>query len=236
MRHGVNGETTATVVVTGGTGALGRAVLRAFFEVGDRVTAAWLVASERDEVASLFAPELADGRLELVEADVAEAKGAAEVARVAGPARALVNGVGGFEGGLPVHEADLEVWDRMYRINVRTAVAMSRAVLPGMFQRGHGAIINIGAQAAAAPPARLAAYSASKAAVVNLTRSLHAEAGDAGIRVNAVIPTTIDTPANRKAMPEADPSTWTPPSRVAEVIVWLASDRAATVRGGMIPV
>lgn len=232
----MNGEAAASVVVTGGTGALGRAVLRAFLDAGDRVTAAWLVAAERDEVAQLFAPELADGRLELVEADVAEARGAAEVALAAGPASALVNGVGGFEGGLPVHEADLEVWDRMYRINVRTAVAMSRAVLPGMFQRGHGAIINIGAQAAAAPPARLAAYSASKAAVVNLTRSLHAEAGDAGIRVNAVIPTTIDTPANRKAMPEADPSTWTPPSRVAEVIVWLASDRAATVRGGMIPV
>ncbi len=232
----MNGEAAASVVVTGGTGALGRAVLRAFLDAGDRVTAAWLVAAERDEVAQLFAPELADGRLELVEADVAEARGAAEVARAAGPANALVNGVGGFEGGLPVHEADLEAWDRMYRINVRTAVAMSRAVLPGMLERGQGAIINVGAQAAAAPPAGLGAYAASKAAVMNLTRSLDAEAGHRGIRVNAVIPTTIDTPANRKAMPEADPSNWTPPSRIAQVIVWLAGDRGATVRGGMIPV
>ena len=232
----MSAEASAPVVVTGGTGALGRGVLRAFLDAGEPVTAAWLVASERDEVAAQFATELATGRLTLVEADVAESSGAAEVARIAGPAATLVNGVGGFEGGLPLHETELEAWDRMYRINVRTAVAMSRAVLPGMLERGHGAIINVGAQAGAAPPAGLAAYAASKAAVMNLTRSLHAEASARGIRVNAVIPTTIDTPANRKAMPEADPSAWTPPSRIAEVIVWLAGDQGATVRGGLIPV
>lgn len=225
-----------SVVVTGGTGALGRAVVGAFLEAGDRVTAPWLIESERDEVSSLFATELEQGRLELIEADVAEASEATRVALLAGPTRALVNGVGGFEGGLPVHETDLESWDRMFRINLRTAVAMSRAVLPGMLERGEGAIINIAAQAAAAPPAGLGAYSASKAAVASLTRSLHAESSARGIRVNAVVPTTIDTPANRAAMPDTNPSAWTPPARIAAVIVWLASEQARAVRGGLVPV
>jgi len=135
-----------------------------------------------------------------------------------------------------LHETDLALWDRLYRMNVRTAVAMSRAVAPGMIARGGGAIVNVAAQAALDAPPGIAAYAASKAAVALLTRSLQAELGEHGVRVNAVVPTTIDTPANREAMPDADFSAWTPTERIARVVAWLASEDAAAVRGGLVPV
>lgn len=222
------------VIVTGGTGALGRAVVAAFLDAGDRVTVPWVVKAERDEVSRLFAN--AGDRLQLLEADVAEESGAAEVARAAGGAEVLVNGVGGFAGGTPLHETGLDVWDRMYRMNVRTAAAMSRAVLPAMLQAGSGAVLFVASQAAHDRPATLAAYSASKAAIMVLTQTLQREVAARGIRVNAVVPTTIDTPANRVAMPDADFTAWTAPAEIARVLFWLASDAARTVRGGLIPV
>ncbi len=222
--------------MTGGTGGLGRAVVAAFLEAGDRVVVPWIVATERDEVSRLWAQEVEAERVGLVEADVAEEAGAAEVARTAGAVSVLVNGVGGFEGGTPLAETDLTAFDRMYRINLRSAVAMTRAVLPAMRMGGAGAIINVAAAAAFDPPPGLAAYSAAKAAVASLTRTLHAELAGDGVRVNAVVPTTIDTPANRAAMPDADFSAWTSPARIARVILWLAGDEASSVRGGLIPV
>jgi NAD(P)-dependent dehydrogenase (short-subunit alcohol dehydrogenase family) len=147
-----------------------------------------------------------------------------------------VNGVGGFSGGEPVHETELETWDRMYRMNVRTAVALSRAVIPGMLARRSGAILNVASRAALDRPAGLAAYAAAKSAVIVLTETLQKELAGHGVRVNAVLPTTIDTPANRVAMPGADFLQWTAPARIAEVLVWLASPAGATVRGGLIPV
>jgi len=225
-----------TVIVTGGTGALGRAVVRRFLAHGDRVVAPWIVAAERDAIASDEADALGSGALGLVECDLAEEASAAELARRAAPVDVLVNGVGGFAGGPPVYETGLDVWDRMYRMNVRTAVAMCRAVVPGMRERGHGAILLVASRAACDRPAGLAAYSASKAGVMVLTETLQREVADTDIRVNAVVPTTIDTPANRDAMPDADFSSWTAPARIAEVMLWLASDAASAVRGGSIPV
>lgn len=224
------------VIVTGGTGALGRAVVSRFLDAKDRVAVPWVVKRERDAIEAEEGAALAAGLLVLVEADIAEESGARAVAAALPEARVLVNGVGGFAGGPPLHETDLEVWDRMFRINVRTAAAMSRAVLPGMLARGQGAIVNIAARAAFDRPAGLAAYSASKAAVVALTESLQKEVQSRGVRVNAIVPTTIDTPANRAAMPSADFSLWTPPAKIAEVIFWLASDAAATVCGALVPV
>jgi len=109
-------------------------------------------------------------------------------------------------------------------------------VLPGMLARGRGAIVNIAANAALDPPAGMSAYVSSKAALVAMTRSLAREVGPRGVRVNAVLPTTIDTPANRAAMPDADFSQWTRPESIAAVIHWLASDAAAAVRGALVPV
>lgn len=224
------------VVVTGGTGALGREIAAAFLEAGDRIFVPWIAKSERDAVAERFASAVADGRLSLFEADVAEAHGAAELARQARTARVLVAAAGGFAGGSPVHETELEVWDRMLRLNLRTAVSATRALLPGMLERRDGVVIYVSSQAARRRPAGIAAYAASKAGLVVLTEALQKEVADRGVRVNAVAPDTIDTPANRRAMPDADPSTWTPPGHIAEVVRWLASDAAATVRGAVIPV
>jgi NAD(P)-dependent dehydrogenase (short-subunit alcohol dehydrogenase family) len=224
------------VIVTGGTGALGRKVADAFLDAGERVVVPWIVKDEREEIAAAKASALDSGKLVLVEADVAEDSGAAEVARAAGEVDVLVNGVGGFGGGTPVAETDLELWDHLYRINVRTAVAMSRAVIPGMQARGAGSILLVASQAARDCPAGIAAYSAAKAGVIALVQSLHNELGASGVRVNAVVPTTIDTPANRAGMPDADFSTWTPPAEIARVLLWLASDNAATVRGALVPV
>ena len=227
---------TRNVLVSGGTGALGRAVVRAFLESGDRVAVPWIVAGERDAVQRDFAEALRTGRLALVEADVSDAQGAAAAAKATEPVAVLVNGAGGFAGGTPVWDTDLETWDAMYRINLRTAVALARAVLPGMRERGAGALVNVASQAAFARPATLAAYSASKAGVVVLTETLARELEGTRVRVNAVVPSTIDTPANRRAMPDADWSRWTPPDAIARVVLWLASEAAATVRGALVPV
>jgi NAD(P)-dependent dehydrogenase (short-subunit alcohol dehydrogenase family) len=218
-----------SVIVTGGTGALGRKVVEAFLAAGDRVTVPWIVEQEAAELGG-------HERLVLVEADVAEEAGAAQVVAVSGRVDVLVNGVGGFGGGADVHETELELWDKLYRMNVRSAAAMSRAALPCMLEAGAGVIINIASRAADDCPAGIAAYSASKAAVAALTRSLHSEVSERGVRVNAVVPTTIDTPANRVAMPDADFSSWTPPEEIARVMLWLAGDEGRTVRGGLIPV
>jgi NAD(P)-dependent dehydrogenase (short-subunit alcohol dehydrogenase family) len=113
---------------------------------------------------------------------------------------------------------------------------MSRAVLPGMLARGRGAIVNVASRAAFDRPAGLAAYSAAKAAIVVLTETLQREVAARGVRVNAVVPTTIDTPANRAAMPDADFSTWTRPEQIAAAVLWLASDAATAVRGALVPV
>jgi NAD(P)-dependent dehydrogenase (short-subunit alcohol dehydrogenase family) len=224
------------VIVTGGSGALGRAVVARFLGAGDRVLVPWILKAERDAIEAEEHAALEDGRLVLIEADLAEEAGARVAAAALPDAAALLNGVGGFLGGTPVLETELEVWDRMFRMNVRTAVAMSRAVLPGMLARRHGAIVNIASRAAFDRPAGLAAYASAKAAIVVLTETLQREVQAHGVRVNAVVPTTIDTPANRAAMPDADFSLWTSPARIADVIHWLASDASASVRGGLIPV
>jgi NAD(P)-dependent dehydrogenase (short-subunit alcohol dehydrogenase family) len=223
-----------SVVVTGGTGGLGQSVVEAFLAEGDRVCVPWIAAQESERMRSRFAPAVAQARLLLVQADVADEKGAAEVVTAAGDLAVLVNGVGGFEAGAH-HETPLETWDRMYRLNVRAAAAMTRAALPRMLTRGRGAIVNVAANAALDPPGGLGAYVASKAALVAFSRSLAREVPP-GLRVNAVLPTTIDTPANRAAMPDADFSRWTTPERIAAVIRWLASDAASAVRGALVPV
>jgi NAD(P)-dependent dehydrogenase (short-subunit alcohol dehydrogenase family) len=225
-----------TVVATGGTGALGRAVVDAFLALGDRVVVPWILKEERDEALSRWRRELDAGLAVLVEADLAEDVDARELARVAGAAEVLVNGIGGFAGGDAFVDTPLELWDRMYRMNVRTAVAATRALLPAMLAARRGVVINVASQAARNRPPTIAAYAASKAAIVVLTESLQKEVANAGIRVCAVAPDTIDTPANRRAMPEADFSRWTPPERIAQTIAWLASDAASTVRGAIVPV
>jgi NAD(P)-dependent dehydrogenase (short-subunit alcohol dehydrogenase family) len=148
----------------------------------------------------------------------------------------LVNAVGGWQGGQPVHETSLETWDSLVTLNARSAFALSRAVVPHMLARGAGRIVHVAARAGLEGTARSAAYSASKSAVVRLTESLAAELKNEGITANCVLPGTIDTPQNRTAMPRADHSRWVPPEAIAGVILFLASDAAWPVSGAAVPV
>ena len=224
-----------SVIVTGGTGGLGGAVVRAFLASGDRVVVPWIVAHESERMKEQFADALRAQQLTLIAADIAELDGARSVANAAGDLAVLVNGAGGFAAGAH-HETDLSVWDYLFRLNVRAAASMTQAALPLFFARGGGAIVNVAANAALDPPAGLGAYVASKAALIAFTRSLAREVAGRGVRVNAVLPTTIDTPANRAAMSDADFSLWTTPEQIAAVIHWLASDAASAVRGALVPV
>ncbi|MBM3488682.1 MAG: SDR family oxidoreductase, partial [Alphaproteobacteria bacterium] len=148
----------------------------------------------------------------------------------------VVNTVGGFRGGRNVADEDLATWDQLFAINLRTALNMVRAALPGMIGRGGGRIVNIGAGAALAGIGGLAAYGAAKSAVMRLTESLGAETRGTGVTVNAVVPSIIDTPENRAAMPEADVRTWVSPAAIADVIIFLASPRSRAITGANIPV
>jgi len=225
-----------TILVTGGTGALGTAVLRELLGSGARVVSTWIAPERRDRVSEeLGSQEL----LELVEADLTTDDGprAAVEAAVSGPPlAALVNLVGGFAAGGRAHEAPPDEIERMLELNLMTAYRATRAALPAMLQQGGGSIVCVGAKAALEPFSGAAGYIASKAAVIAFVRALAAEYRDDGIRANAVLPSVIDTPANREAMPDADQSKWVPPVEIARVIRFLCSPDSTPTSGAAIPV
>lgn len=214
------------ILISGAGGGLGGVVLQAFLDRGAAVVA---VGTPREGSPSSDA-------VVWVPADLTVAAGAAELARIAGPVDALVHLVGGFAGGDPVEKTADEVWTRMLDLNLNTAFYLIRAVLPGMRSRGRGRIIAAGSRTGLEPAAGLGAYGVSKAALNALIRTTALETKAAGITVNAVLPSVIDTPANRKAMPSADHSRWVRPESIAAVICWLAGDEAADVSGALIPV
>jgi NAD(P)-dependent dehydrogenase (short-subunit alcohol dehydrogenase family) len=148
----------------------------------------------------------------------------------------LVNIAGGYKPGKPVAEIEDSELDFMFNLNARSAFITCRAVIPHMLAQGSGRIINIGAKAGLAAGRKSTAYAISKAAVLRLTEALSAEVREQNINVNAVIPSTINTPANREAQPNADPSKWVAPEDMAAVIVFLASDAARAIHGAEIPV
>jgi NAD(P)-dependent dehydrogenase (short-subunit alcohol dehydrogenase family) len=221
------------VAVTGGSGQLGTAVVRAALAAGARVASLDHAAAPRDTAALEGA--LAFGGFDLAEPDAA-ARALDQVVEKLGGLDALVNVAGTFRFE-NLADGSLETWDLLYRVNLRTAVSASRAALPHLFRRGGGRIVNVGALAAANRAAGgMGAYTASKAGVLKLTEALAAELKDHGITVNAVLPSTIDTPANRADMPKADFSRWVAPQDLASVIVFLLSDEARAVTGALIPV
>jgi NAD(P)-dependent dehydrogenase (short-subunit alcohol dehydrogenase family) len=148
----------------------------------------------------------------------------------------LVNTVGGYRAGKPVHETSLETWDFMLNLNARTTLITCKLIIPSMIERQFGKIINIAARAALSGSANSAAYSASKSAVVRLTESMSAELKSQSININCILPSIIDTPQNRQSMPNADFSRWVEPQAIADVILFLASDAARAVHGAAIPV
>ena len=210
------------VIVTGASGALGRAVvarLKAGGVVVAAVDAAPVIEIDADLV--LSGVDLTD----------AKAVGAAFEAVVSalGAVNGLANIAGGFVWELVVG-GEAETWDRMFRTNLLTAALASRAALPHLLKQG-GSIVNIGAAGAVDPAAGMAPYAASKAGVMAMTRSLADELRGKGVRVNAVLPTILDTPTNRRDMPDADPSGWVRPVDAAEVVAFLLSDASVAVNG-----
>lgn len=227
-----------TAIIAGAVGNLGRAVAQAFGAAGAKLV---LVDRSQDRLEQTFGATGSDpdrllcGGVDLTAEDSVGGMVAAALGRF-GRVDALVNTVGGFRGGKTVDEEDLSTWDMMMTVNLRTTLLTCRAVVPTMVDRGGGSIVNVSAGAARSGPAGLAAYSASKAAVLRLTESLSKETKTRGVRVNAILPGTIDTPQNRQAMPDADPSAWVKPEEIADVIAFLASDAARAVTGVALPV
>lgn len=226
------------VLITGGTGNLGAPVARAFAQAGAQIA---LLDRDPAKQAKLFpdwdatSPHLLQGPVDLLDPD-ATASAVQQVVARYGRIDVLVNTVGGYRAGKPVHEMDVAVWDLMLNLNARTTLLACRAVAPVMIAQGWGKIVNVAARAGVVGTANHAAYAASKAAVMRLTESLSAELKAHGINVNCVLPGTIDTEDNRAAMPNADRSRWVAPESLAEVIGFLASEAARDVHAAALPV
>lgn len=224
-----------TVMITGAAGHLGRAVAGAFAAQGARLV---LVDLHRDALERAYGA--GDERRQLVAVDLLDAAAldAAVDAMIARWRRidVLCNVAGGFRMGDPVHATSDADWNFLFDINARTLLHASRAVVPRMLDAGGGRIVNVGAWAAQHGAPHKGAYVAAKAAVVRLTESMALELRERGINVNCVLPTVIDTPDNRAAMPGADPARWVAPADLAAVIVFLASDAARAVHGSALPV
>jgi NAD(P)-dependent dehydrogenase (short-subunit alcohol dehydrogenase family) len=224
-----------TVMITGAAGNLGRAVAREFARGGDalvlvgRTPESLVQAYGKETPRCLFAPA------DLLSAAQVEAAVALAMQRF-GTVDVLCNIAGGFRMGQAVHETSDASWEAMMDINARTLLNTSRAVVPHMLALGRGKIVNVGANAASKGAARMGAYIASKSAVLRLTETMAAELREHGINVNCVMPSIIDTPENRAAMPDADPGRWVQPEQLAQVISFLASDAAGALHGACIPV
>lgn len=222
------------VLVAGGTGALGRAVVRELLDAGRTVTSTWIRANERDALEEELG---GDSRLSLVEANVADPEGAGRAVAAAGSSfGAVACLVGGYTGGRRVGDADPGEIDRMLALNVRPVFLLARAAMPVLAAAGGGAFVGVSARSALMPRGGEGAYATSKAAVLGLIRSLHAEYRPDGVRCNAILPSVIDTPANRSAMPSADPSRWVPAEQIARVVRFLISEDSAPTSGAAIPV
>jgi NAD(P)-dependent dehydrogenase (short-subunit alcohol dehydrogenase family) len=218
------------VVITGASGALGRVVAARAAALGARVVAVdHAPEAPLGLVESLGEHGLIRGGVDLTDAAAAQA-----AITAAGSVDVLINIAGGFAWET-VSDGEVTTWDRLYRLNVVTALNACRAALPHLAASGAGRIINVGANAANKAATGMGAYAASKAGVHRLTEAL-AEEYKGRVTVNAVLPSIIDTPANRKDMPDADFGTWVTPDELAEVILFLASDAASAVTGALIPV
>ena len=216
-------------LVAGATGALGAAVVDAFLAEGDSVVGVARSAQRRT-----------DTRYTHVQADLTSPAGASEMTaegmRRFGRIDVFVHVVGGFAGGQPVHETGVDVWQKMMAMNAGAAFYAIREVLPPMLAAHSGSIIAVGSRAGAQPGAGLSAYAASKAALHSLISTVAEEVKDSGVRVNAILPSTIDTPENRSWGTPDQIAKWVAPQSLAQVAVWLASPNAADVNGALVPV
>ena len=221
-----------TVLVAGGTGALGTAVVHELLDAGYACGLTWIVERERERIEA----DLGD-RVSLVRADLTAVDGgAAEAVAGIDDLEAVVNLVGGFSSGPLVHETDPAEFQRMIELNLTPAFLLARAAMPRLVERGGGAFVGVSARAALRPFAGAAGYIAGKAALLAFVQALDAEYKADGIRANAILPSVIDTPANRAGQPDADHSKWVDPRDIAAVVRFLVSDDSKTVTGAAVPV
>ena len=226
------------VLITGGTGILGSAVTKAYLAQGDTVAVTYLFEEEVERFKQNN-PQLSENVTFLfanvtVEAEVQ--KTIAEFISQFDSLDVLVNIVGGFVGGIPTAELEEDRWDFMMNLNLKSVFLCCKTAIPHMTAQGYGKIINVSARAGLKGEAGLSAYCVSKGGVRTLTESLAAEVIDSGINVNAIMPSIMDTPMNREAMPDEDHNRWVAPADVAKVICFLTSDDASIINGAAIPV
>ena len=223
------------VIVTGAAGALGKAVVSHFEKLGDRVA----VLDYSDDLLNTAFPDVTENKL-LVTCDLTErvsCRMAVSLVRsIWSRVDVLCNVAGGFMMGEAVHETSDKIWNALFDLNTRSIIHMTAEVVPIMQEQGAGKIVNVSAKAALSGLANMGAYLASKSAVMRLTESMSQELRHKAINVNCILPGIIDTPRNRADMPEADHEKWVPPSELADVIGFLASDAATAVHGASIPV
>lgn len=223
-----------TALITGGSGGLGAAVVDTFLRRGWRVVVPWILQLELERLGERE-------RLELVQADLMEPDDVARAARAAiadadAPLRAVINLVGGFAAGQPVAEAPLSDFEAQFALNLRPTYLTTHETLPHLVAGGGGTIVCMSSRAGVRPFAGAAGYCASKAAVLAFAQVVAAEHLDDGVRCNAVLPSMIDTPANRESMPESALSKLVPPEEIARVIHFLSTEESAPTSGAAIPV
>jgi NAD(P)-dependent dehydrogenase (short-subunit alcohol dehydrogenase family) len=220
------------VLIAGGTGALGTAVVRELLDSGYECTVTWIVEKERESAEAEFGD-----RASFVRADLVDPQGGADDAVAAvEDLEAVVDLVGGFFSGPLAHETAWEDFDRMLRLNLSPAFNLACAAMPRMLERGGGSFVAVSARPALRPFPGSAVYATAKASVLAFVQALDADYRTKGIRANAILPSVIDTPANRAAQPDADYSKWVQPAEIARVVRFLVSDDSAVTSGAGIPV
>ena len=231
------------VLVAGGTGGLGRAVSLAFVEAGVHVIVTFQRPGDLDELKKAASVRLVeaqgaslDGFAVDVTDEVAVAKLVDGIVERHGRLDSLVNAVGAYAGGIKFWEMETKVFEQQLALNLRSGFVLARAAARVMVKQGSGAIVNVASKAAFDHAAGAAAYAASKAAAVAMIDSLAADLKGTGVRANSILPSIIDTPANRKAMPKADFAKWPKPEEIARIILFLCSDEAKLIQGAAVPV